>query len=224
MGLIIGKQPLAVGGSTGFAPIIPPDPSYLIVDAPLNGDFNDYSGKGNNLTPPTSPLFATIDGRQVMQVMSDSNKGFLDSINLTDYINNFRLEIEVNRISISAPVGQGYVTNGWASGINGLLIGRSGNSIISGISNNGVIYKITISNDSIPANKWWRFVLDFNKGMLKSEIIDIESASIIKEILISDVAPITSTTQTQTIIGGANSSLRYANAYLRNFKLYKYDD
>jgi len=38
----------------------------LLVDAPLNGNLTDYSGNNNHLTPSSSVVYATNEGRQVL--------------------------------------------------------------------------------------------------------------------------------------------------------------
>lgn len=201
-------------------PIVDP----LVSFCPLNGDFKDYSGNGNDIDTPATPSFVTMGGREVLAVLAVENITSFSKIPVLDYINNFKIEIEFNKYANRN--GAFTLGSGGSANINGIKVYNYGSIMYFYFDFNLNLNGFQLSNNNILINKWYKIIFENRRGNVKIEIIDVDNGEVKCFYNHKNVGVITTSTYNKIGIGGEASEppQRPALSYFRNFKLFKYDD
>lgn len=197
-----------------------PHPIYpLIIDAPLDGNGLDISGNNNHLTAGPNVQWATIDGRQVLAALNDNSYFDLISPATGMWINNFRLEVDIRRNSATTDPSYPNFVDSAHSGDTGIFTQIEGNIFYIGMVLGGVKYVLSTQTSNVLKDKWYRLIIQKQGTNVYAGIIDISSET----PLVENTVLMSATAQTRTnlrIGRGAYYYNRYANAFIRNLKIW----
>jgi len=199
----------------------------LLVDCPLNGDGLDISGNNYHLTPSVQVQWATDGGRQVFYSPSANYDSYLDLLapQQGTYINNFRLEIEIFRISNlgnNAIFIDGCGAAGSAKGIYSQAQHVTNPTLFEfGFVNAGSVVFLSYSPlSNVALNKWYKLIYQKKGVDVYLAIYDIDNKVFLQEYtgtMIANLVP----TYTSIRIGRSLGAVsKPAQGYLRNLKIW----
>jgi hypothetical protein len=207
--------------------IHPPPIGTLLVDCPLNGDGLDISGNNYHLTPSVQAQWATVGGRQVFYSPSSNFDSYLDLLNpqQNTYINDFRLEIEICRLTntgSNAVFIDGCGASGSARGLyNQTQHVTTPTFYQLGFNNagGGVLLDYTPLSDLV-IGKWYRSIFQKKGADVYLAIYDIDNNVFLQEYtetMIANLVPTYNYIRIGTSIGAIKKP---SQGYLRNLKIW----
>lgn len=196
------------------------------VDIPLNPSLNDLSGNGHNATLLSGSIStATVDGETWGDLRNASIR--LEQPQQLQWINDFRLEVELYVISLTSPTYY-MAIDGFDNGgtYKGVKIGTSWGQLFAagiGVQRNQSddwTYGFWISRSSIPTNTPIKVIIENRNNQISVEVLNMTTGTIIGSGTES-TPTFTQVSYSFLQIGrDARYSNRYFNGYMRNLKLF----
>ena len=199
----------------------------LLVDCPLNGDGLDISGNNYHLTPSVQAQWATVGGRQVFYSPYTNYDSYLDLLNPQQgtYINNFRLEIEIYRISNlgnNAIFIDGCGASGSAKGIYNQMQHATNPTVfqMAFVNAGTMVIMEQAPLSDIALNKWYKLIYQKKLADVYLAIYDIDNNVFLQEYTGTMNANLVPTYNYIRLGKSISGAFRPSQGYLRNLKIW----
>lgn len=208
------------------------DNAQLIYDCPLLAVGNDKNkilvnnsihAANYPLSPNTNVNSLNIDSNDYLLCNSDASTVRLDS-NPNNFLNNFRLEIEIKRNSITSPTYPNALDSVNSGALPpGLFSQREGNDFFIGYFTSAKTHLLSVTNSLVAAGNWYRLIYEINNNQCYFAIIDVATGSIVGEKTTAKSGTFTSY-YSNIYVGTSHGwgNQRYLNGSLRNLKIWDY--
>jgi hypothetical protein len=214
---------------------------YLIYDCPLQSYANDPNDllinnsiyTSNNILIPRNGIgnvSQLVLSPQGNLSTTNDNSTLKATTNPNTYMNNFRLELEFYRLNLIAPSYPNLAdsSNSGQMARAGFFSQRENNNWHFGLvwKTSGTYHRdfcLIVNNNALIVNKWWRMVMENRNGYMYNAIIDVSTESVLTDFSSTTSLTLTSDFAELCIGMSTGYSGRFANSYLRNFKIWNYN-
>ena len=203
----------------------------IIVDCPMDGNVTDRSGKGKDLDLISGTVSYVQVNNETWANLRNCVLRF-DNPTPSEYINNFRFEIDFYRLAsspttcqiVDSMIGVGgqaiKVGSNWGSNLAVGINKYNGNNERDDTSTG--VYGVVTAWSNISLNIPYRAIIQNYQGIVYAAIINLQTSQILVDNNMT--APTLDPPNPYALLGKSYyaSNLRYWNGYVRNLKLYKH--